>query len=485
LEEGIMKLLPTACIAFGLATAACLAAPATTQSSGAGKRPLNVLLVISDDLNTSLACYGCPVAKTPNVDRLAARGVRFERAYCQYPLCNPSRSSFMTGRRPETTGVMDNGTRFREKLPDVLTMPQLFQKAGYFAARVGKIYHYGVPGQIGTDGLDDTPSWELRINPRGRDKDDEDEVIQYTGNRNSLGSSLCYLAADGTDLEQTDGKIATETIRLMETHRDRPFFLACGFFRPHVPCIAPKAYFNAHPLGTLTLPASAADLAGYPAPALTVDPPNYGLTHEQLTNFLQSYHACVTFMDAQVGRLMEALDRLGLRDDTVVVFLGDHGWLLGEHGQWQKMSLFEESTHVPLIISAPGMKGAGQASGRTVELIDIYATVAALAGVEAPGAEGASLVPLLNDPQAKWTRAAYTVVGRGQPGGFASPKRKGFFLGRTVRNERYRYTEWDEGRKGAELYDHDKDPKELRNLAADTQQADTVAEMKRLLHAPK
>lgn len=444
------------------------------------KRP-NVLLIISDDLNNSLRCYGHPVARTPNIDRLAERGVRFDRAYCQFPLCNPSRASFMTGRRPDANGVINNSIHFREKLPNVLTLPQLFQKAGYFAGRVGKIYHYGVPGQIGTDGLDDTPSWDLRINPSGRDKDDEDEVVQYTGKKGSLGASICYMAAKGTDLEQTDGKIATEVIRLLEERKDRPFFLACGFFRPHVPCIAPQAYFEQHPQSTLSLP-KLTNLAGYPAPALIVDPPNYGLTTEQLTNFLQAYHASVTFMDSQVGRLMEALDRLGLRDNTVVVFFGDHGWLLGEHGQWQKMSLFEESARVPLIISAPGTKGAGKVSVRTVELLDVYPTIAALAGLDPAGAEGASLVPLLQDLQASWNKPAYTQVTRNRAGGRPA-KREAGFMGRSVRTERWRYTEWDGGRKGVELYDHDKDPKELRNLAADPQHGDTIRELKKLLKA--
>ncbi|MBI4579591.1 MAG: sulfatase [Planctomycetes bacterium] len=457
------------------------------SAGGKPARPPNVLLVISDDLNNSLGCYGYPVAKTPNIDRLASMGMRFDRAYCQFPLCNPSRASFMTGRRPDTTGVLENRTHFREKLPDVATLPQLFQRHGYFAARVGKIYHYGVPAQIGTDGLDDAPSWQLRINPRGRDKDDEDEVIQYTGQKGSLGAAISFLAAEGTDEEQTDGKIASEVIRLMEEHRDRPFFIACGFFRPHVPCVAPKHYFAEHPQSTLSLPREPADhLAGIPEIAFHVRPANYGLTTEQLMNFLQAYHACVTFVDSQVGRLLAALDRLKLADNTIVVFFGDHGWLLGEHGQWQKMSLFEESARVPLIIAVPGAAGAGKGCGRTVELVDVYPTLADLCGLDAAGAEGKSLRPLLEDPRAAWSAPAFTQVTRGVPVGTtqaARPARRGL-MGRSVRTERWRYTEWDEGRQGAELYDHDADPKEYRNLAKDPKYAETVRELKRLLRRP-
>jgi len=451
---------------LGFSPAAAIAA------DPAGK--LNVLLIVSDDLTTALGCYGNAVAKSPNVDRFARQGVRFEHAYCQFPLCNPSRASFLTGRRPDTTKVYENATHFRQNLPDVVTMPQLFQKAGYSVIRVGKLYHYGVPAQIGTDGLDDKPSWQRVVNPRGRDKDDEDQVIQYTGAKGSLGAAISYLAAAGTDEEQTDGKIATETIKLLEEHQAKPFFIACGFFRPHVPCVAPKKYFDLHPLAQMTLPKEpAGHLDAVPPAALTIKPANYGLKDDQIARFLQGYHASVSFVDAQLGRLLDALDRLKLADNTVVVFMSDHGWLLGEHGQWQKRLLFEESARVPLVIRAPKAKGNGKASTRTVELIDICPTLADLCGIPAPGAEGTSLKPLLDDPAAAWTRPAYTQVSRG-----AGAKS---FMGRSVRTERWRYSEWDEGKQGVELYDHAADPQEYRNLASDAKHADVVAEMKKLL----
>jgi uncharacterized sulfatase len=393
----------------------------------------------------------------------------------------------LTGLRPDTTKVYENRTHFRQALPNVVTMPQTFQKHGYVVQRVGKLFHYGVPAQIGTDGFDDKPSWQQVYNPRGRDKDDENMVIQYTGMKGSLGAAISFLAADGKDEEQTDGKIADQTIRLLEQNQDKPFFIGCGFFRPHVPCIAPKMYFNLYPREKLALPKEPKEhINGIPPIALTVKPANYGLTTEQLTDFLQAYHASTTFMDAQMGRVLDALDRLKLADKTIVVFISDHGWLLGEHGQWQKMCLFEESARVPLIIYDPRSKGNGRACSRAVELVDLHATLADLCGLKAPGAlEGKSVRPLLEDPQAAWSKPAYTQVTRGVPvATFDKPKPNvNSIMGRSVRTERWRYTEWDGGKQGVELYDHDSDPKEHKNLAKDPKFAKVVDEMKQLLAA--
>ena len=465
------------------AAASSLARAAHAAAPPSPRRP-NVLFIASDDLNNSLGCYGHPTARTPHLDRLASRGVRFDRAYCQFPLCNPSRASLMTGRRPDTTRVINNALHFREALPDVRTLPQLFQQAGYFTARAGKMYHYGVPGQIGTDGLDDAPSWNVAINPLGRDKIEEEKVVHYTGGPGKLGAAIAFLAAEGTDEEQTDGMVATEIIKLLEAHRDGAFFLAAGFYRPHVPCVAPKKYFDLHPREKLALPKEPPDhLATVPAAALNIRPANYGLRDEQLLEFIQAYHASISFMDAQVGRLLDALERLGLAENTIVVFWGDNGYLLGEHGQWMKSSLFEPSARVPMIIRAPGAKGNGVACPRTVEFLDLYPTLADLCGFAAPGAEGASLRPLLDNPTAEWRRPAYTQVARTMPAGKTESKKPERYMGRSVRTERWRYTEWDGGRRGVQLYDHDKDPGEYRNLAEDPKYKDVVARMKGLLAA--
>ena len=230
----------------------------------------NVLLIVCDDMNTALGTYGHPLVQSPNIDRLARRGLRFDRAYCQFPLCNPSRSSFLTGRRPEATKVVDNQVRFRAALPDAVTLPQLFRDNGYSVARVGKLFHYGVPGEIGTSGLDDPSSWDEVVNPRGRDVDDEG-LITSVKPGTGFGATLSWLAANGADEEQTDGKGATAAIRLLEARRDKPFFLAVGFYRPHTPYVAPKAYFDAYPLGGITL-ADGGGREGVPQPALTVNP---------------------------------------------------------------------------------------------------------------------------------------------------------------------------------------------------------------------
>ena len=450
-------------------------------------RKLNVLYIVSDDLNNSLGCYGHPQVRSPRIDELAKRGVRFERAYCQFPLCNPSRSSFLTGLRPDQTGVQDNAFVFRKKIPDVVTLPQLFQKNGYFVARVGKLYHYGVPNQIGTDGLDDPPSWQKVINPKGRDKDDEDKIFSIDGKK-SFGGTLSWLSADGTDEEQTDGKIAEAAIGLLEQNKDKPFFLAVGFFRPHTPYVAPHKYFDKYPPAGVPLAKMPADdRKDIPDPAIPVKNANYGLDEKTQREAVQAYFAAITFMDQQVGKVLDALDRLKLRESTIIVFHSDHGYHLGEHGLWQKQSLFEESARVPLMISVPGMKTAGEASPRVAELVDVYPTVAALCGLKGPeNLAGKSLEPLLMKPDAAWDKVAVTQVqrGGGQPAKAKAAKEvPTTFKGYSVRNERYRYTEWDGGRRGAELYDHESDPQEITNLADKPEMAEMVKDIKKKLAA--
>lgn len=438
----------------------------------------NVLFIAVDDLANALGCYGVKTAKTPHMDRLAASGVRFDRAYNQIPLCNPSRASVMTGRRPDATQVYDLDRHFREALPDVVTLSQMFRQSGWFTARVGKIYHYDVPKGIGSDGLDDQQSWELVINPKGRDVTDEALITNPTPEK-AISAAMSWLAAEGADEEQTDGMIATEAIQLMEKHRGGPFFLGVGFFRPHTPYVAPKKYFDMHPLESIVLPeAPANDREDIPVPAFAHNnpTPNYGLDELTCRKSLQAYRACVSFVDAQVGRLLDALERLKLADNTIVVLWSDHGYHLGEHlGIWQKRTLFEEGARAPLIIRAPSAAGNGRSSPRIVEFVDIFPTLADLAALPPPGdLDGRSLKPLLDDPVRDWDNAAYTQILRP-----ADDRLSEQVMGRTIRTERWRYTEWNGGTSGVELYDHSVDPGEFINRAL-SPDAEAQAVMKRL-----
>lgn len=445
----------------------------TFQSDVTAADKPNVLFISVDDMNHDLGCYGNSQIHSPHIDSLARRGVVFERAYCQYPLCSPSRSSMLTGRRPDSIRIYDLRTHFRDTVPDVVTLPQLFRQNGYFTARAGKIYHYGNPGDIGTDGLDDKQSWDQVINPSGRDKREEHLIENFTSQR-GLGSSISVLKAEGADEEQTDGMVASEIIKLLEQHQDKPFFLAAGFYRPHSPYIAPAKYFDLYPLEEIEMPeVTRESLAGVPNPALaSTNPwPWFGVTREQARRGKQAYYASISFVDAQVGRLLDTLERLELLDKTIVVFWSDHGYFIGEKGLWKKQSAFERVARAPLIISAPGL-AQGSTYQQPVEFVDLYPTLADLAGLTLPeGLEGSSLRPVLEDPSTNRDRPAYTQVHRGQ-------NTRGY----SVRTARWRYTEWGPaGERGIELYDHNSDPEEDHNLAADPAYAAVIAELQPLL----
>lgn len=434
-----------------------------------------MLFIAVDDLNTRLACYGFEHIHSPNIDALAERGVRFDRAYCQFPSCGPSRASVLTGLRPDTTGVLHNRIRLREAAPDVVTMPQYFRKHGYFVARVGKIYHQANPTHIGTSGPDDPLSWDEVVNPRGRDKDEENLLTVYTPQL-PLPDQMSYFKSEGEDREQTDGKVIDETIRLLkrEAENGRPFFLAAGLYRPHIPYIAPKKYFDLYKIEQTPLPLIP---DGYreskPAAALASTPewPNFGTTALQARECILAYDACVSFVDAQIGRLLDALENSGIGDETIVVLWGDHGYHLGEHGLWRKNSLYEESARAPLIIHDPRIESAGSDCERIVEFVDIFPTIAELCGLPVPeNLEGVSLTPLLRNPNAVWDRPAFSQVQFREHGG------------RSVRTERWRYVEWGEGgAAGIELYDQIEDPREMRNLAGMPEFAETVQELREIL----
>jgi iduronate 2-sulfatase len=484
--------------ALGLAGATAPAAPAAAR---------NVLFLMADDLNTLLGCYGDPQAKTPNIDRLAARGTRFDRAYCTYPLCGPSRNSMLTGLYPNSTGIFANSQIFRQTIPTQPSLPQTFRLQGAFAARIGKAYHYNVPNSIGTAGHDDPASWELDLNPAGVDRLQEQPKI-FSLIPGQFGGALSWYASPQGDRLHTDGLLATDAEWVLERcakQPERPFFLLVGFFRPHTPYVAPQEYFQLYPREQMRVVSGVKeDQADLPAASLlSYKREQDALTDDLRRQALQAYYASISFMDAQVGRVVAALDRLGLADRTTLVFTSDHGYHTGEHGLWQKQSLFEESARVPLLIVTPGAARRGTVVKSPVSHVDLYPTLTELAGIKAPdNLQGQSLVPMLHDPSVTGRGWALTQVGRNAGGGGAG-KRKAVaasagpvtpavkkaatganrFFGYTLRTSRWRYTEWDEGRQGRELYDHDNDPRELTNLAALPAHAATVAELSRQVRA--
>jgi iduronate 2-sulfatase len=457
----------------------------------------NVLLIAVDDLNNRIACYGDPVVKTPNIDRLARRGVRFDRSYCNYPLCNPTRTSLLSGRRPETTRIYNNTTPPRTYLGDVVFLPEYFKAQGYFTARVGKIAHGTYEHQLkwdisesqagvpiaGSRGLQD----EDTALDRARRKEAKQQRLAAPARQGKKqrqgegGIKLSWTPTNHPDAEEPDGATARRIAQIMREHKSQPFFIGCGFHKPHLPWVAPRKYFDMYSLAQIKLPNTPADdRDDIPPIALTYTKGDEDMTDEQRRQAILAYHAATTFMDAQLGVVLDTLDQEKLWDNTVVLLFGDHGWHLYDHLQlWRKMTVFEQASHAPLMVHAPG-KPEGVACPRLVEFVDIYPTLTELCGLpQSPGMEGYSFVPLLDSPQRPWKKAAYTMVARG-----------GGRFGRSVRTDRYRYTEWDDGKSGVEFYDHEVDPNEWTNVAwpsrTHTQkQTAQLDEMKALLHADK
>lgn len=437
----------------------------------------NVLFIMSDDLNTALSGFGHPQCKTPELDRLATRGLKFENMHCQYPVCGASRASLMSGLYPYTNRTLGNAGTLRGNMPNVLTLSQMFRKNGYRVGRVSKIYHMGIPREIiaGTAERDDPHSWDEVVNIKAPEQHAPGVSTQWSpidkGSQTFEG-----VVAEGNDLVHADGLAAEAAIKFLKKHHERPFFLAVGFVRPHVPLVAPKKYFDLYNRKAMKAPiVPENDLDDVPKIIRNYKANvRYGVTPELHKGLLQAYYASVSYMDAQAGKVIRALEALGHKDDTIIVFSSDHGYLLGEHHKFQKQHLFEESTRVPFIISVPWMKDQhGEGTKKITELVDLYPTIADLAGLTPPSdLQGQSLVPLLKDPASKnWKKdSAFTISRNG---------------GESIRTYDWRYIHWGHGKNGQELYDLKADPREITNLAGNPKYADQLKRMKSKLLAKR
>lgn len=444
----------------------------------------NVLFIAVDDLRPKLGCYGDTVAITPNMDRLAKRGVLFNNAYCQQAVCAPSRASLLTGRRPDTTKVWDLKTLFRTALPDVITLPQYFKQQGYHSQAVGKIYHDPQEAQ-------DAISWSVP------------ETLAVTddiGGRYALPENLNVPGiwpaskahsterADVADNVYIDGRVSDEAIKILNQIKDGPFFLAVGFRRPHLPFVAPEKYWAMFDDREIPGPPNPLPPSGVPEVALHnwgelrayTDIPDSGyLTDpEKVHQLIKGYYASTSFVDAQIGKVLDELDRLHLTDNTIIVLWSDHGFHLGEHGLWAKRTNFEIDTRVPLIVCSPDQAAKNRVSSALVELVDIYPTLAELAGLPLPvGLEGSSMVPLLENPDRKWKSAAFSQ--------FLRTENKKKVMGYSIRTRDFRYTEWQDVSTGevqaAELYDRLNDSSETVNLINQLQYRAIIKELAAML----
>ena len=454
----------------------------------------NVLFIAVDDLKPVLGCYGDKVVKSPAIDRLAARGVVFDRAYCNQAVCAPSRNALMTGVRPTTLGIYDLGTNFRQASSNAVTLSQYFMQHGYRAEALGKIYH------VGHGNHEDPASWSVPhfqaksiayVLPESRSNQSltREEALFANQPADKLPRGAAYESADVADNVYPDGKIADEAIRRLQAAKAKPtepFFLAVGFLKPHLPFCAPKKYWDLYDRASFTVPSLRTPPEGAPKYAPTgwgelrqySDMPASGpVTDDQARALIHGYHAAVSYMDAQLGRMLDELDRLNLTTNTIIVLWGDHGWHLGDHGWWCKHDNYEQAARIPLIVAAPGVAKPGtHAAKALVETVDLYPTLAELAGLPAPkppqGLEGRSFVPALRDPQAGTKEFILHVYPRGER------------IGRAVRTARHRLVEWKVAGAAAdtaefELYDYETDPLETKNLAS--AQPEVVSQLRALL----
>lgn len=489
--------------------------PACTESPGS-EHP-NVLFISIDDLRPDLGCYGNADIKTPNIDRFAETGMVFMQAHCQAAVCAPSRASLMTGLRPNSTRVWHLGDKFRETIPDVVTLPQHFHKFGYYTVSMGKIFHNFMPDSVSFDEPDLRPAQyrtremvkrdaetfyyakeiqEAQIQLRVEKLKRRPEAIKYADGWN-VGPA--YEIADAPDDAYYDGAqtdLAINTLKRLK-QKDQPFFLALGYYRPHLPFAAPKKYWDLYERDAIPLASnpflpkdspvfainSMYELRGYSDFSHIGHPSEYHIPDQEARLLKHGYYASVSYVDACIGRLMSALEALGLADNTIVVIWGDHGWKLGEHNSWCKQTNYEIDTHVPLIISAPGMKGRGGKSYALTELVDIFPTLCDLAGIEIPSEmEGLSVRPLLDQPDLPWKEAVFSQFHR-RPKVTPDGKR---YMGYSMHTERYHYIEWyywDNEKKTAteyvtaELYDHHADPEENVNIALLPEHAQLVQQL--------
>ena len=432
------------------------------SSENSSSKPKNVLFIIVDDLNTSLGTYGHPTVLTPNIDKLANQGIQFNNAYCNYAVCNPSRSSFLTGVRPETIGIIDNKTRLQSKLGDKITLPNLFKKNGYYTVSLGKVFH-------GRDQHNDPKAWD-EIYTYGTT-----ELGKRGEERNMTGGALKWCrwrAAEGGDADQQDGQVAEKAIEIIKSDNNKPFFLAVGFHKPHDPFVAPKKYFDLYPLVVCDPPLLP---EGWAAP-YSHSLPNQTDIFNQFTDqdkreFLRSYYACTSFMDAQVGKVLNALKEENLMDNTIIFFLGDHGYHLGEHEWWNKVTIYEKGHRAPLIIVNGDKHVSGLETNAMIEFVDFYPTLADICQLKnVPDyLEGESFRKVLENPLTSFRDVVYAIIRRGE------------MMGKTVKTKDWRYIEWGDGKKGTELYNEHADPLEYNNLSGNKKYDNVQGMMKKLL----